>query len=452
MQMGAGRWRTGRLMAWTLACLWIATMGTAPGQEAPSAGPTPTASAEPTGKELEPAVRKVREGRNDEALASIRELSARHPEWPPAPLILARILLAADQGVPARRALERASAEAPGHPAVYLSLGNLGMADGRFSDARLNFDHALALASDEKARWGADRTRAFRIEALAGLATADERREDWASARNDLAALLEIEPKNGAARQRLGAMLFRLGRTDEAFEALKQAVADAPQLEPAAVSMARLAAQKGDPKKADEWFDYATKAEPNNARVRLARAGWLLDQGRPSDARAEADEALRLDPKSNDVQRLRGLIAWHLRDLTGAEAILEPLHRDAPADLVAANLLALCLVEQDDPAKKSRGLQLAEVDAQQEPRLPDLKATLGWAQFRSGQTEPAEKALTAAVQGARVSPDIAFYLASVLAARGRTDDARRLLQTAVDLPGAFAHRDDARGLLKSLAK
>lgn len=450
MRMGSGRRRARWFLAW--GGILAVAIGSARGQETPGAGSTASASTEPTAKELEPVVRKVREGRNDEALAMIREQAAQHPEWPPAPLILARILMAADQGAPARQALERASAEAPGHPAVYLLLGNVAIADGRFSDARLNFDRALTLTSGEKARWGADRARAFRIEAIAGLATADERREDWAAARNDLAALLEIEPKNGPARQRLGAMLFRLGRTDDAFEALKQAVADAPQLEPAAVSMARLAAQKGDTKKAAEWFDRAVKAEPKSVRVRLARAGWLLDLGRPSDARAETDEALRLDPKSNDVQRLRGLIAWHLRDLAGAEAILEPLHREAPADLAAANLLAICLVEQDDPAKKSRGLQLAEADARQAPRSHELMATLGWARFRSGQVETAEQALRAAVQGARVSPDIAFYLSSVMAARGQADDARKLLQTAIALPGAFAHRDDARGLLKTLAK
>jgi hypothetical protein len=96
---------------------------------------------------------------------------------------------------------------------------------------------------------------------------------------------------------------------------------------------------------------------------------------------------LKVNSKSNDARRLQALIAWHLRDLAVAESALAALHREAPGDLVAAILLALCLVEQDDPAEQSRGLQLAEVDAQKAPRSHDVLATLGWAQYRAGRLD-----------------------------------------------------------------
>jgi Flp pilus assembly protein TadD len=177
-----------------------------------------------------------------------------------------------------------------------------------------------------------------------------------------------------------------------------------------------------------------------------------LDRGRPADARTQIDEALKLDPGLKEAQRVRALVAWHLRDLTGAEAILEPLHRDAPADSVVANLLALTLIDQGDKAKQSRGLQLADVNAQQFPRLPEIQATLGWALYRAGRLEPAEQKLRAAVTGVRTTPDIAYFLARVLADTGHTDDARKLLLSATNLAGAFAHREDAGALLKSLTK
>jgi tetratricopeptide (TPR) repeat protein len=421
----------------------------------PAAGPiipiqAPGAPTPSPDKDLEAAARKVREGRHDEALGLIREQAPRHPDWPPPPLMLARLLFAAGQGVPARRALERAAVEAPGHPEVYLTFGSLALAEGRLNDARLNFEAAMALIGS--GQWDAGRARLFRRESLSGLASVAEAREDWPTARDRLHAWLELEPENGPARQRLGAVLFRLDRPEEAFAALQRAVKDAPTLEPAAVTMARLWAQRGDQKKAEEWFDRARELVPSSARVRIARAAWLFDQGRAEAARPVIEEALKLDPTSHDARRMQGLIALHLRELAAAERILESLHHDAPADLAAADLLALCLVEQDDAAKRSRGLQLAEADARQSPGSHGALATLGWAHYRSGHLDEAERLLRAAVQGVRTSPDIAYFLARVLADKGRTDDARNLLRSATNLPGAFAHRADARSLLESLSK
>jgi tetratricopeptide (TPR) repeat protein len=413
-------------------------------------GQAPAGPDQAAVKELDAAARKVREGQPDEALALIRQQAAGHPEWAPPPLILARLLFTSGQSAAGRRALERAAIEAPRHPEVYLTFGSLALTEGRWNDARLNFEAAQAMV--EAGKWDAQRARILRRECLAGLAAVAEAREAWPTARDHVNAWLELEPGNGQARQRLGALLFRMGRSDEAFAELQRAVKDTPALEPAAVSMARLESQRGDQKKAEQWFDRAQAVEPAGARVRIARAGWLLDLGRASAARPVIEEALKLDQSSSDARRLQGRIAWHLRDLAAAERILEPLHRDAPADLVAADLLALCLVEQDDAAKRTRGLELAEANIRQSPGSHEAMATLGWAHYRSGHLDQAERMLRASVQGVRTSPDVAYFLARVLADRGRTDDARNLVRSTTNLPGAFAHREDAQMLLKSLTK
>src|SRR5262249_4438466 len=101
-------------------------------------------------------------------------------------------------------------------------------------------------------------------------------------------------------------------------------------------------------------------------------------------------------------------------------------------------------------ALRTRGLQLAEIDARQSPRSPEALSTLGWALYRSGRLDQAEQALRQAVTGVRTTPDVAYYLARVLLDKGRKDDARKILQAATGLPGAFAHRKDADALLKSL--
>ncbi len=400
--------------------------------------------------DIEAVFAKIRAGRNDDALLLLKEKAAKHPEWPPVQLILARLLFGVKQVVPARRALELAAVEAPQNPEVYLTFGSLALGDGRHSDAGLNFEHALTLVAAGK--YDEEKARAYRREAFSGLSAVAESHEDWNLAEKRLKALLELEHRNGQARQRLGAVLYRLGNSDAAFAALTEAVKDSPALEPAALSMARLCTQKGDIKKAEEWFDYAQKVEPRSARVKMAHATWLFESGRAAAARPEIEEAVKLEPGSTEAQRLRALIIWHLRDLPTAQGILEPLHREAPADSAVANLLALTLVEQDDKAKKSRGLQLAEVNASQFPRSPEVAATLGWALYRAGRTDQADQKLRAAVTGVRTTPDVAYYLARVIADKGQTDDARKLLESATKSTGAFAHREDATALLKSLTK
>jgi len=441
---------TGKLRAALLGATVLASPLSFGSPVADAAGQPEATPADSAEKELEPAAIKVREGRIDEALSLIKEKGARHPEWPPAQLILARLLFSSNQGVTGRRALEQAAALAPDYPDVYLVLGELALGEGRLSDARLNFENALALTG--AGRWDAERARDMRRGSLAGLAAVSEAREDWEAARARLNAWLELEPKNGQARQRLGRALFLLDKAEDAFAALTQAAKDAPALEPAAVSMALLYTQKGDLKKAEEWFDRARRDEPASAQVRIAHAGWLLDRGQTTAARSEIEEAVKLDPASKEAQKMQGLIAWHLRDLAGAERIFELMHRDAPADLVSANLLALALIEQEDKAKRARGLQLAEANSAQFPRSHDAIATLGWALYREGRLDQAEEKLRVAISGARTTPDIVYYLARVMIDRGRADDARKLLETMTSRPGAFAHRDDAVALLKTLTK
>jgi Tfp pilus assembly protein PilF len=415
-----------------------------------SVAPPAAKAASTAEKELEVAVARVREGKIDAAFASIKETASKHPEWPPPRLILARLLFGANQAAAGRQALEQAAAEAPDDPDVYLTLGGIALGEGRVSDARLNLEQVLSLIN--AGRLSAEKAKTVRSEAFAGLASVAESRGDWKATQDRLNAWLALEPKNGRVRQRLGRALFQLGKPDDALAAFTQAVRDEPALEPAGISMALLESQKGDFKKAEQWFIDARKAEPKSARVRLGHGAWLLDQGRTADAGAEVDEALKLNPGLKDALRIRALVAWHSRDLAKAEALLEPLHRDAPADSAAANLLALALIEQDDATKQSRGLQLAEVNSQQFPRSAEVVATLGWALYRAGRLDQAEQKLRAAVTGGRATADIAYFLARVLADKGQTEDARKLLQSATGLPGSFAHRDDANALLKKLTK
>ena len=115
-----------------------------------------------TRRQKPPAPRSAKDGWRTR-LGLIKEKAAKHPEWPPAHVILAKLLLQANQTPQARRALEQAASLAPDHPDVYLLLGMLAMADGRLSDARLNFENVLGLAGT--GHWDAEKTHIFAVRA-----------------------------------------------------------------------------------------------------------------------------------------------------------------------------------------------------------------------------------------------------------------------------------------------
>ena len=145
------------------------------------------------------------------------------------------------------------------------------------------------------------------------------------------------------------------------------------------------------------------------------------------------------------------MIAWHLRDLVASEQILEPLHREAPGDAAVANWLAPSLVEQEDPAKRKRGLELAEVNALQFPRSHEVLATLGGPSTELAvRIKPVKSSAPPSPASARRPTSLTSR--RVMADKGQTEEARKFLESATKSPGAFAHRDDATTLLKSLTK
>lgn len=433
------------------AAVAVATVAFAVSALKTNAGPvSSTAQNQPKIPELEKATEAFQKGRAEDAFNLLKEAVKKNPALPPARLMLARFFYASNQAPAGRTVLELAATETPDHPEIYLSNGSLALAEGRLTETLLNCQTALALSQQD--RWSADQKRNYQRDSRSGLAAAYEARKDWQNARTNLLALLEIEPKNGLVRQRIARALFFLEKPEDAFAELGNAVKDDGTLEPAALSMGRLWSEKGESKKAAEWMQKAVEKEPKNPRTHLVYGQWLLDQARPEEAKLHADTAAQLDPKSKDVDKLRGLLARYLRDYEGAEKIFDGLYRESPADFFVTNQLALVLAEQTDSAKKSRAVQMAEVNARQYQKMAEALSTLGWVYYRTGRVEDSEKALSASVSGGQATADTAYYLAQVFADRGKPEEANRLVKASLESKGPFLFRNEAKLLQEKLAK
>lgn len=414
------------------------------------AAPESTTKKDMKNEDVEKAGAEFQKGKFDDAFKLLQEARKKDPTLPPARLMLARFFFAANQPQLGRNALEQATIEESKHPEIYLTHGSLALGEGRLTEALLCCQTAQELAKEN--RWPEEQRTNYLREAYAGLAAVAESRKDWEYAETYLRNWLTIDPKNGAARQRLGRAQFLRGNADAAVSELEQASKDDPTLEPAAISMGRLWTLKGDTMKAREWMEKAVQKEPGNAKVHLAFGGWLLEQSRLEDARLHIEKAAQLDSKSKEVDRLRGLFARHVKDWATAEKVFEIGYRDAPADFFATNQLALTLIEMPEEDKRKRAIQLAEINARQYQRNPEALSTLGWCYFKTDRLEDAQKLLSASISGGQATSDTAYFLAKALDKANKPDDVKKLLQGAVDSKGLFVYRKEAETWLEEIKK
>lgn len=400
--------------------------------------------------ELDKALESFRQRDYAKALDALGEARQKNAALPPARLMLARAFLAAGQVPRGRAILEQAAADNPDYPGVYAAFGDLALTEERGTDAQLQFEKAAACT-----RAGSlpeSQKRYFLVESHAGLAAVAESRKDWPAARASLSAWLAQEPEHAPARQRLGAVLFELGLTDAALAEFRKAVEADKTLPPAGVPMGWLWTRKGDAKKAATLMETAVQEAPDNARVHVEYANWLLTQDDVAAAKSHVESAAKLDPSLKMLKALRGLIAWQRKDYAEAEQFFQSYTQDAPDDFAVSNQLVLSLVEQATEAKRRRALQLAEMNARLYPNSGDALATLAWVYRDLNRPEDSERALRAARSTGTGTSDTIYYIARLIAASGRTEDVKPMLQAALAAPGRFSFRKEAREWLDQLSR
>ena len=386
--------------------------------------------------------------------ALLERARSNNPKLPPPGVMMAVLWLGVNQLQPARAELEDTSLKFPGDPEPYLMLGDLAFQDRRITDSDVLFAKAteLTAAFTENAK----RKRDFEIRCHAGSAAVAEARKQWDTAQRHLAGWLELDPDNASARQRLGIVLFQLGKPQEALAEFREAKKlDAKAVYPE-LAMARLYDDAKQRDTAKKLIEQATKSAPQDPAVLLATAQWYVGQNDLPAATVNAEAALKLDPKSLEGKVVRGAIARVARDYATAEKFFNEAHVQSPGNFPASNSLALVLVETDDKDSRQRALEMAEANVamhrEGSPHQANALTTLAWVYYKLGRREDAEKILAQISQNNQLTTDGAYYVAKLLVDRGEKDRARKILEDVLANESMFATRADAVDLLATLKK
>jgi len=97
-------------------------------------------------------------------------------------------------------------------------------------------------------------------------------------------------------------------------------------------------------------------------------------------------------------------------------------------------------------------VEYAQINARVFPEQVEALATLGWTYYRTGRIDEAEANLRKANSLGRPTPDTLYFLARVMADRGRKEDAKMILESPVmKSVGARLMRKEAESLLAELS-
>jgi tetratricopeptide (TPR) repeat protein len=203
-----------------------------------------------------------------------------------------------------------------------------------------------------------------------------------------------IDPHMAEAYLRLGQALSRLGREEEALDALASAAAYAdqasalPYLQQAEVHVAR-----------EEWtaalaaFREAARLSPQDPEPHYRR-GWVLSEKLGDDEAALAcfEEALALDPEHKPSRLALGRLHAARGECDAAARRLDPLLSQDPNDGSVGKLhilLAECLLEQ---GRTNEALSHLEQARSLDPQAPSILLRLGQGYSQAGRFQDAIEA------------------------------------------------------------
>ncbi|PKO43925.1 MAG: hypothetical protein CVU30_05320 [Betaproteobacteria bacterium HGW-Betaproteobacteria-3] len=310
-------------------------------------------------------------------------------EGKPAPEIrmdYARALLDAQRYAEASEQLRRVTTEWPQFADAWLVQGSLQAQDNKLAEAEKSLYRFLELARPQAPSEARSRAMA---QAYVVLSRVAEQRKDFKAAEGWLDRIENPEDLVSAQTRR-ASLLARQGKIEEARQLIRQ----------------------------------LPERKPGDARVKLmAEVQLLRDQQKFQAAYDLLKAATDRDPKDTDLLYDQAMVAEKLGNTDDMEKLLRTVIATRPDHHHAYNALGYSLADRNVRLPEAR--QLIEKALELSPGDPFIRDSLGWVEFRMGNTATALEILEAAYKS-RPDPEIAAHLGEVLWSSGQRDRARAI--------------------------
>ncbi|AOF87372.1 tetratricopeptide repeat family protein [Hydrogenophaga sp. RAC07] len=321
-------------------------------------------------------------------------------------LAYARILIDTQRNAEARAQLEKLTARQADQAEPWLLLGSLQLQENALPAATASLEKYMALARPA----GDERSARGLTQAYLMMAQIAEKRQDYAAA---TAWLDRIENADDimAAQMRRASLLARQGQMPQARALLRS----------------------------------QPERRPEDARLKLAAEAQLLrDFKLWKEAYEVYGEAVARFPDEADLRYDQAMMAEKAGKPADMEVLLRALIVAKPDFHHAYNALGYSLADRNERLPEAK--RLIEKAVELAPGDAYIQDSLGWVEFRLGNTGRALEILQAAY-GKRPDPEIAAHLGEVLWSKGQRDQALKIWREGLMLS---ADNETLQGTLKRL--
>jgi tetratricopeptide (TPR) repeat protein len=354
-------------------------------------------------------------GANDRALSEARQALALRPDWQIGALLEAQ-LLAHNSPAEAIASLQNFVDKNPDAREAQLHLARALVGEKRYAEAKRLFEQLLQAYPDNP-------------DVVFPVAILALQENDRTLAEAQLKHLISLDfPDKSAPYYYLGQIAEESKRGDEAL-AYYQQVGPGEHYLPAQIRSAAILAQQGKLDEARSQLSAAAARDPQmRVQLLIAEAALLRQAEQSAAALALLEHELGEQADQPELLYESALLAERLGRLEVMEKRLRKLIELQPKSAQAYNALGYSYADRNMRLVEAR--QLIETALQLAPNDPFILDSMGWVLFRQGELENALTHLQRAY-AQRPDAEIAAHLGEVLWMLGRTDEAQRTWNEAL---------------------
>lgn len=268
------------------------------------------------------------------------------------------------------------------------------------------------------------------VQGRLALAQAFAAGDDIKGAIASLEAIVDDEPRVAST---LAQYQEEAGLLKEAADSYTKALAIQPMSRELKFRRALVLINAGEFARAEAAANEAQMQHADDVRFPRLRAQAVFEGGNPARAITILEGAARLFPRDTATQFALADMYSEANRGADAERVLRQLLQVEPDNANALNYLGYLLANANRQLDEAVRLIQRALDA--DPGNPSFLDSLGWAYYRRGDFEQAEKYLAPAAERLPSNSVIQDHFGDVLAGRGRLQDAIAAWTRALDGDG-----------------